>query len=86
MYESYGDVFNDTETEDHDKGSELQLFSLNVIVAITKNFSESNMIGKGGFGLVYKVWLYFIYNLIQGESINLYRPKSGLPLKGDIFW
>ncbi|KAJ8628295.1 hypothetical protein MRB53_021602 [Persea americana] len=55
IYERYGDVFNDTETEDNDRGSELQLFSFNAIVAITKNFSESNMIGKGGFGLVYKV-------------------------------
>ncbi|KAJ8628173.1 hypothetical protein MRB53_021480 [Persea americana] len=30
MYESYGDVFNDTETEDSDRGSELQLFSFNL--------------------------------------------------------
>ncbi|RWR88163.1 receptor-like serine/threonine-protein kinase SD1-8 [Cinnamomum micranthum f. kanehirae] len=54
MCERYEDVFNDNETEDSDKGSELQIFSFNVIVAVTKNFSESNMIGKGGFGLVYK--------------------------------
>ncbi|RWR88162.1 receptor-like serine/threonine-protein kinase SD1-8 [Cinnamomum micranthum f. kanehirae] len=56
MNERHGDIFNDNETEDSGKGSELQLFSFNVIVAVTKNFSESNMIGKGGFGLVYKVW------------------------------
>ncbi|XXG69623.1 hypothetical protein AAC387_Pa06g2437 [Persea americana] len=54
MTESHGDIFNDNETKDNSKGSELQLLSFNVIADATKNFSESNMIGKGGFGLVYK--------------------------------
>ncbi|XXG69628.1 hypothetical protein AAC387_Pa06g2441 [Persea americana] len=67
IYERYGDVFNDTETEDNDRGSKLQLFSFNAIVAITKNFSESNMIGKGGFGLVYKG------QLPNGQEIALKR-------------
>eukprot|EP00268_Persea_americana_P015280 TRINITY_DN16987_c0_g1_i2.p1 TRINITY_DN16987_c0_g1~~TRINITY_DN16987_c0_g1_i2.p1 ORF type:complete len:204 (+),score=18.91 TRINITY_DN16987_c0_g1_i2:346-957(+) len=54
MNERHGDIFNNSEIEDNGKGSELQLFSFDVIVAATKNFSESNMIGKGGFGHVYK--------------------------------
>ncbi|RWR88153.1 receptor-like serine/threonine-protein kinase SD1-8 [Cinnamomum micranthum f. kanehirae] len=67
MNERHGDIFNDNETEDSGKSSELQLFSFNVIVAITKNFSESNMIGKGGFGLVYKG------QLPNGQEIALKR-------------
>eukprot|EP00268_Persea_americana_P015276 TRINITY_DN16987_c0_g1_i12.p1 TRINITY_DN16987_c0_g1~~TRINITY_DN16987_c0_g1_i12.p1 ORF type:complete len:138 (+),score=10.91 TRINITY_DN16987_c0_g1_i12:346-759(+) len=85
MNERHGDIFNNSEIEDNGKGSELQLFSFDVIVAATKNFSESNMIGKGGFGHVYKVCLHFIYNFIQGESLNFYRPKSGYLMPQNIF-
>lgn len=33
----------------------LPLFGLATIAAATKNFSDENMIGQGGFGPVYKV-------------------------------
>ena len=41
--------------EDGDKNIEFPFISFKDIVAATDNFLESNMIGKGGFGNVYKV-------------------------------
>ncbi|XP_041025141.1 G-type lectin S-receptor-like serine/threonine-protein kinase At1g11410 isoform X3 [Juglans microcarpa x Juglans regia] len=38
--------------------SDLQFFELSKIVAATDNFSVSNKLGEGGFGLVYKGCLY----------------------------
>ena len=46
---------NANDIEENDKNSELSLFNISVIAAATNNFSESNMLGKGGFGPVYKV-------------------------------
>jgi hypothetical protein len=37
------------------KGAELSYLSFSQILAATKNFSESNLVGHGGFGYVYKV-------------------------------
>jgi hypothetical protein len=34
---------------------ELPVFQLDVVVAVTNDFSVSNRIGEGGFGPVYKV-------------------------------
>ncbi|CAL5014691.1 unnamed protein product [Urochloa decumbens] len=40
--------------EDGDRNIEFPLISFQDIVSATDNFSESNMLGKGGFGKVYK--------------------------------
>lgn len=37
------------------KDIELPLFDFATVAAATNNFSEANVIGKGGFGPVYKV-------------------------------
>ena len=41
-----------------DEGIELPLFDLATVKSATKNFSLENMIGKGGFGPVYKVQIH----------------------------
>jgi len=41
--------------EPGDKNIEFPFINFNDIIAATDNFSDSNMLGKGGFGKVYKV-------------------------------
>ncbi|CAL5025263.1 unnamed protein product [Urochloa decumbens] len=48
--------------EDGDRNIEFPLISFQDIVSATDNFSESNMLGKGGFGKVYK-------GVLQGAKV-----------------
>ena len=49
--ESGARVINDH----HEEDLELPLFDLSTITSATNNFSTDNILGKGGFGSVYKV-------------------------------
>lgn len=65
-------VFNDNDIEENGKSSELLSLDFGVIAAATNDFSELNLLGKGGFGFVYKVCLRS-NNLIERRNINFYR-------------
>jgi len=38
---------------------ELPMFDFNTLTMATNNFSEANKLGQGGFGIVYRVGLFF---------------------------
>ncbi|PKA66539.1 G-type lectin S-receptor-like serine/threonine-protein kinase B120 [Apostasia shenzhenica] len=52
--EELSDVIEIQKQEDDRKSNELPVFSFSAILAATGGFSQSNFLGKGGFGPVYK--------------------------------
>jgi len=46
-------LFGESKTED----LELPLTEFEAVIMATDNFSDSNILGRGGFGIVYKVKL-----------------------------
>ncbi|KAF8409424.1 hypothetical protein HHK36_005500 [Tetracentron sinense] len=52
----FGDSPGTKELDQIRSNPELQFFDLSILVAATENFSSTNMLGKGGFGPVYKAW------------------------------
>ncbi|CBI25826.3 unnamed protein product, partial [Vitis vinifera] len=42
------------EIDENGENSELQFFDLSIVIAATNNFSFTNKLGRGGFGIVYK--------------------------------
>ncbi|KAF8409425.1 hypothetical protein HHK36_005501 [Tetracentron sinense] len=53
----FGDSPATKELDQIRSNPELPFFDLSILVAATENFSSTNMLGKGGFGPVYKVIL-----------------------------
>lgn len=49
---------------------DIPLFDFLTISSSTNNFSSDNIVGKGGFGDVYKVWIYTLY------ALNIYRSRA----------
>ncbi|CAN0898045.1 G-type lectin S-receptor-like serine/threonine-protein kinase CES101, partial [Linum grandiflorum] len=58
---------NGTSEEQEDNENELQIFLFETIVVVTNYFSETNKLGEGGFGSVYKG------NLMNGQEIAIKR-------------
>nr|XP_048337568.1 cysteine-rich receptor-like protein kinase 25 [Ziziphus jujuba var. spinosa] len=58
---------------DDDNNGEVKYFSLSTIRAATKSFSDTNKLGEGGFGPVYKIRIYTIGILINGKEIAVKR-------------
>lgn len=48
---------------------ELQLFDLTSLAISTNNFSLTNKLGEGGFGPVYKVYIYIFFYIYFIRSI-----------------
>lgn len=44
---------------------------LATIMAATDNFSDSNKLGQGGFGIVYKVTVSSLFNVINQVVLNI---------------
>ena len=60
--------------ETGDMNIEFPFYSFKDIVVATDNFSDSNMLGKGGFGKVYKVQsknCHLISTKIENHNIKL---------------
>ena len=56
----------------------LRIFQFRELQAATNNFSSKNLVGKGGFGNVYKGYLQ------DGTVIAVKRLKDGNAMRGDV--
>ncbi|KGN52017.1 protein NSP-INTERACTING KINASE 1 isoform X2 [Cucumis sativus] len=71
------DVNNDQRFEEVCLGN-LRIFQFRELQAATNNFSSKNLVGKGGFGNVYKGYLQ------DGTIIAVKRLKDGNAMRGEI--
>ena len=57
---------------DDDDSAEMHYFDLSTLLTATNNFFDLNKLGKGGFGLVYKVKRFFIFGVCMfGNYLNI---------------
>lgn len=62
-------------SKNQDEAIELPLFSFSRIATATSNFSPNNILGRGGFGLVYKVTNNY-YGVYDNNILYLYTKKT----------
>ena len=55
----------------HDQIEEVPLFDFKRVVTATNNFQDTNKLGKGGFGPVYKVINFQMVVLLAEKSRNV---------------
>ena len=58
-----GTHFMEGHMHDQDNTGETYYFILTTILAATNNFSDSNKLGEGGFGPVYKVKETYVFHI-----------------------
>nr|XP_023873280.1 G-type lectin S-receptor-like serine/threonine-protein kinase At1g11410 [Quercus suber] len=66
-----------TSRRDHDRtrrDSNLPVFDLKYIIAATDNFSVAILLGKGGFGSIYKIWDQWN----EGKAMEIVDPSLGV--------
>lgn len=63
------------------KSHELPLFSFNTVMAATGGFSQSNFLGKGGFGSVFKVKPVFFFCKIFALHLHPRLDDAQLKIK-----
>lgn len=64
----FGSAFEIEEEVHRRDGEQSSLLSFDSIVAATENFSLANLLGKGGFGPVYKVSKITPSNVLQSMN------------------
>ncbi|KAK6230446.1 hypothetical protein QUC31_001964 [Theobroma cacao] len=75
------DMLDSNLLEDSEEHIGLLLFDLDKITAATNNFSNTNKLGEGGFGTVYKAWDFWR----EGKALELIDPlmeRNSYPVDG----
>lgn len=63
-------VLDDYIDEEFEKGSGPKKFSYNELARVTNNFNDKDMLGQGGFGVVYKGFLWDSNSFVGVERVS----------------